>query len=360
MILKSPLRSQNDAGAVHRPFSAAAAFGLLLSVLHFPVFPQTQSFDDTLAVFAAGDALATYQRPSGFKGSENGFLRVSVCQEMADCLSALVGIRGYSALPEPFLETAALAWKNGSGGVAGGFLTSRYGICKFYKAYSTLGPLFERPIVWNAYGFGGSGRLRAGNWAFEGSALLNDRESGSVHAYTGLELQAFSTGILAGFQTYSPEDQDNNYTFGFESFAEEGPVRLHCAMKYLHGTPWPDIGPGNHPHGSTAGGFIEARIAPCRPLTIDLLGLYESSRRLFTRESGLAGLDCQWRLVNWWGVAGGGEWSNSSGIVSWAPELRTFVAPDSGLTQLSIGVKQSRTRKSSPLYQVIGTICIAF
>ena len=333
---------------------------LLISLFSLPAFPVSLFPDDSLSLFVAGDALATSQASSGFKGSENGFLRATLCHELSDHLSATVGVRGYSALPEPFLEVAALSWKNDPATLSGGFLTSRYGSCRFYKTYSTLSPLFEKPVIWDVYGFGGSGSLHSGNWMLNAGALMNDRESGSVHGYGGFESGSFSAGLLAGFQTYSPEDQDNNLTLGFESSAGEGPLRLHCAMRYLHGTAYSSTGTSYHIHGNAFDGFLEARIAPVRPLTIDLLGLYDCSRRQFNHAQGLTGIDCQWRLIHWWGVAGGGEWSNNDGVQSWAPELRTFVSPDTGVTQLSIGVKQSRTGSSSPLNQLTGNVCIAF
>jgi hypothetical protein len=241
--------------------------------------------------------------------------------------------------------------------VSGGFLTSRYGICKFYKTFSTLGPLFEKPVVWDVYGFGGNARVRSGHLEFDGGVRLNDRESGSVHGYAGLETRPFSAGILAGFQTCSPEDQNHNLTLGFESSAGAGLIRLHCAMKYLHGYA---IVPSCKARGSMVNGLLEARIAPVRPLSVDLLGLYQRIRQEFSHEHELIGLDCQWRLIRWWGVAGGGEWSNSDGVESWAPELRTFVSPGWGNTQLSIGVKQSRTGRSSPLNQVTGNLCVVY
>lgn len=338
----------------------APAIILLLALARFPAFSLTLFSGDTLSVFMAGDAAATFQEPSGFKGSENGFLRATVTHEIDEHLSATVGIRGYTALPEPFLETGALSWENGGAVLCGGYLTSRFGICRYYKIYSTYSPLFENPIIWNTYGFGGTASVHSGAVVLEGGALLNDRESGSVHCYSGIETEAFDAGLLCGFQTYSPEDQDNDLTLGLESSAGNGPVRLHCAMRYLHGFAYSATGTSLQVHGNRFDGFMEARVVPAQMLTFDMIGIYHYDKRVFEQTQSLVGIDCQWRLIRWWGMAGGGEWSNSDGMVSWAPELRTFAVPATGPTQISIGVKRSWTKGSSPLWQEIGNICLVF
>ncbi|MGA3050815.1 MAG: hypothetical protein ABSE00_02705 [Chitinispirillaceae bacterium] len=316
--------------------------------------------DDSLSVFMAGDAAATYQQSSGFKGSDNGFLRAVLFHEFDDHWAATVGVRGYSALPLPFLETGALSWRDSAVQLSGGYLTSRYGICEYYKPWSTYSPLFENPIIWDDYGFGGAVSSHSGLVVLQGCALMNSRENGSVNGYAGIETPSMRAGLLCGFQTYSLDNQDNDLTFGLESSAQNDAVKIHLAMCYVHNFGYspnaqPDLVPGNR-----FDGFLEGRLSPFRSLIVDMLGIYRYSTLYFNQSEVFTGLDCRWFLGRIWGIGGGGERMDDDGIITYSPGLRLFIAPAPDPSQLSIGIERTWTGSSSPLYELTGNICVAF
>ncbi len=336
----------------------AAAFGI--PVLSAAVFALNVFQDDSLSVYMAGDAAATYQQPSGFKGSDNGFLRAVLFHEFDDHWVATIGVRGYNALPLPFLETGALSWRDSTINLSGGYLTSRYGLSWYYKPWSTYNPLFENPIIWDEYGFGGSASLHSGLLVLEGGALANYRENGSVHEYAGIETTSFRAGLLCGYQTYSLDDNANNLTVGFESSAGSDVVKIHLAMRYLHDFGYslnnqPSIVPGNR-----FDGFLEGRLLPFRSLIVDLLGIYRRSTLYYSQTEEFTGIDFRWFLGRIWGIGGGGERMDNEGIVTLSPDLRLFIAPAADPTQLSIGIERTLTGDSSPLNQLTGNICVAF
>ena len=314
---------------------------------------------DSLAVFLAGDADATYQQPSGTKGSEDGFLRVTAVHDFNSDFSATIGIRGYVSLPVPFLEQGALSWKNPLCELSGGFLTNRYGTGDYYKTYSTASPLFEKPLVLDAYGFGFGCSSRPGIFVVRGAALMNNRENGTVYGYTGIETPGFRAGVLAGFQTYSVDDQDNDLTIGFESSREGKLLKIHCALKYLHGFGYSATA-STLPPGNDFDGFCEARLTPLSTLTLDMLALYRYSKKWYEHSDAMTGVDAAWRFLPWSGAGGGTEWTWSDGIHTLAPELYLFVVPVPDRSRLSIGIRRSWTMQSSPLYQLTGNVCVSF
>jgi hypothetical protein len=314
---------------------------------------------DSLSVFLAGDADATFQQPSGFKGSEDGFLRVTAVHDFNNDFSATIGVRGYRSLPVPFLEQGALTWKNPACELSGGFLTDRYGAERYYKTYSTANPLFEKPLVLDAYGFGLGGSSRPGIFVVQGAALINNRESGTAFGYTGIEIPGFRAGFLASLQTYSVDDQDNDLTLGFESSLEGTLLKIHCALKYLHGFGYSATAT-TLPPGNNFDGFCEARITPLPTLTLDMLTLYRYSKKWYEHSDAMAGVDAAWRFLPWLGIGGGTEWLWSDGVHTLAPEAYLFVVPVRDCSRFSIGFKQSRTMASSPLDQLTGNVCVSF
>jgi hypothetical protein len=333
----------------------------LIAAVSLPCSAISVLQDDSLAVFMAGDAAATYQQSSGFKGTENGFLRAVLLHQFDDQWSATIGMRGYNALPVPFLETGALSWKPDTTlTLSGGYLTSRYGESRYYKTWSTYNPLFENPIIWDDYGYGGSVALHTGMLVLQGGGLMNSRENGSVNGYAGIRTPAISAGVLCGFQTYSLENQDNDLTIGFESSAESDAAKVHVAMRYVHSFGYsandqPDLVPGNR-----FDGFLEGRFLPVKSFIVDALGIYRRSTLYYNQESVFTGIDCRWFLGRIWGIGGGAERMDDNGIVTWSPGVRLFVAPGPDPTQLAIGVERMWTGASSPLYQLTGNVCIAF
>jgi hypothetical protein len=333
-------------------------FGCMITV--FPCLAMNPGIGDTLHVFLAGDAAVTWQRPSGIKGSEDGFMRVTLAHEFNRSFSAKIGVRGHRSLPVPFLEQGALSWRGRTGEASGGFLTCRHGIDRYYKTRTTLNPLFEKPVVWDAYGFGFGASARPGVVVVQGAALMNNRESGSVCGYAGVETPGFSSGFLCGFQTYSVDDQDNNLVLGFESARENDAVKVHGAVRYVHGFGYSATSKTALPEGNRADGFVEARITPVPVLTVDVLALYRQYRKWYAHSEALAGIDVRWLCLSWSGIGGGTEWMKSDGIVTWSPEAYLFAAPVRDQTMISIGIRGSRTMRSSPLYQLTGNICVSF
>jgi hypothetical protein len=316
--------------------------------------------NDSLSVFMAGDALATYQQSSGVKGSENGFLRAVLDHEFDDHWYATVGVRGYSALPLPFLETGALSWRDSTFQFSGGYLTSRYGICRYYKPWSTYSPLFETPIIWDDYGFGGAISSHCGLLVLQGCALMNSSENGSVNGYLGIETPSVRGGVLCGFQTYSLENQDNDLTFGFESSAESDPAKIHLAMRYVHNFGYSPNAQSNMVPGNRFDGSLEAELLPLHSFIVDMLGIYRRSTLYFNQMEVFSGIDCRWFIGRIWGIGGGDEWMDNTGIFTWSPGVRIFIEPFSDLSQLSVGVERTWTETSSPLYEATGNVCVAF
>lgn len=336
-----------------------AALFCIFTALSLPARAIELSGDDSLTVFLAGDAAATWQKPSGIKGSENGLLRIAFTYGITRRLTALVGVRGYRSLPVPFLETGALSWKGASGRLAGGFLTCRYGLNRYYKTYTSVNPLFEKPLIWDAYGFGCSASSHPGRFTVEAAALMNNRESGSVHGYSGITLGRFDAGVVAGFQTYSVDDQDNDLTIGLASSAGWKPFKIHGAIKYLHGFGYSATSKTRLTTGNRLDGFVETRITPSPDVTVDMLGIYRYFKKWYEHSEGFIGIDARWRFLPWSGIGGGIEWTQSDRITTLTPELRLFVAPADEPTQLSLGIRRSRTGRSSPLFQVTGNICVS-
>ncbi len=319
------------------------------------------SQEDSLYVFVAGDALVTYQEPSGYKGEENGFLRAVLDHAIVDNWYATVGIRGYNALPEPYLETGALSWRDSTLQLSGGYLTSRYGICEYYKPWSTYSPLFENPIIWDDYGFGESMAWHSGYAVLQECALMNSRENGSVNAFAGIETPSFRAGFLGGFQTYSLEDQDNNVTLGFESSAGSDAIMLHTALCFERNLGYSLYSQTAVVPGNRFNGFLEMELVPCRSFIADLLGIYRRTTLYYNQMQVFTGVDCRWFLGRIWGVGGGAESLDDLGIVTWTPGLRVFLAPAPDPTsQLSVGIERTWTGSSSPLYELTGNVCVTF
>ena len=90
-----------------------------------------------------------------------------------------------------------------------------------------------------------------------------------------------------------------------------------------------------------------------------MLGMYRYFKKWYEHSESFIGIDARWRFLPWSGAGGGIEWTQNDHVTSWTPELRLFVAPAPEPTQLSIGIRSSRTGRSSPLFQVTGNICVS-
>jgi hypothetical protein len=308
---------------------------------------------DSLRVQATGGVSIDFQEHAGRKSSEEGLIRVSLDHPFTDRLHAVIALRASRSSARPAFEEGSLAWRGGQGEVKAGFLSDRYGLSTLYRPHSVFQFLFDKPLLWDTYGFGAGGALRIGPFTtVSGSATMNTRESGEAHALATVTAGELQARLLGGFQAYSPEDQDNHVVGGGEFAAGAGALMVHCAAKFVRFTGFGVAANPTMTPGRVFDGYLETHWDPLPRITLNGILYYQNYAKRYRHEFLLGGAEGTWMFLTTLGIGARWEVQRDGDLLSSTPALSVVFVPVPNKTELRISAQQLKTEAGAPIRSV--------
>jgi len=330
---------------------------ILLVFIYFYAISATLSTHDSVFCEATGCAAISFTHGSGSKASENGLIICSLDHSFNDNIEAVCAVRGSSSDALPFIEKAALQWKSGSSLIDAGFISSRYGFDILYRPHSISNFLFDKPVLWDMYGFGAAyNRTFSGWFDISAASSINAKEAGQAHLLLNTHVGNLASSFLAGFQSYTMENQDNSFTGGLDVNFRHDSLRIHCTAKYVD---YAGFGRSSNPTmrpGETITGFSEFSYIPVSNVTITAMSYYLKSRKRYYHEFFFEGAEVSWMFLRHIGFGGGCEWQKDDDIISLTPRLSALIVPYSGSTSIQLSVQSCQIDNAVTSYRMAGEI----
>jgi len=313
---------------------------------------------DSLSCEMTGGAALTFFHGSGAKASENGLLIGSLDHAFSDNVHALFAVR-CGATGSPLIEEAAIQWQSRQTHLSGGFLSNRYGFDKLYRPHSLFNFLFDKPVLWDMYGFGATLNQRfSRGLGMTAASSINSRESGQAHLMLAMDLPRVQAGVLFGVQTYTIENQDNSLTGGFDVCAQRAWFQVHATLKYVD---YRGFGHSSNPTmvpGKSTTGFLEFSALPVSDFELCGMSYYQISQKRFNHEFFFEGLDVSWMLLTHFGLGGGCEWQKDDDILSLMPRLFFRAVPVRNHTDIRISLMPTIIDHTATSWRLTGEIWI--
>jgi hypothetical protein len=314
---------------------------------------------DTLTVSLLSATEISYEKTSQAMASEDALAYCGFIHRFSRNFAANVTLKASNAFVAPGIDRGSITWASSGLSIEGGIFTNRYGRSCLYKPHSLRNPFVENPLLLYDWGYGARALYAFRNSAIGGSVSINEREAGSAHITFRLAFPAFIGDLLAGFESYSVENQDNGAIAGFEFLFSWKSITVHPVGKYVYYFAYdrsrnPTMVPGHR-----IDGYIETKISATKSLTItDLLYAGEYHKR-YDQRSLFNGVDCEWMFGRWIGVGAGLE-AQKAAAATIAPEVFISIKPVADGADARISFRRSVTGRSSPVYGIDGTLWIGF
>jgi hypothetical protein len=337
------------------------AYILFILFFVFSAYASTLDPQDSLDIMVSGGASITYEKSADAKALEDGLLRASLSHALTDNLRAVISIRGSRNSSIPLFEEGSIHLKVRNSDISGGFLSYRYGFATLYRPHSVFYLLFDRALLWDVNGFGIGGNLNSNTGlALGAGASLNSRESGQVHALLDVAGQHLQTRILGGFQSYSPEDQDNSFTEGTDVAGEWEYIKVHAVGTFMQYAGFGHATNSTMVPGNSFDGLVEARIDPNNKCNAEAQVYYENYKKSYRHEFLLTGIEATWMALLRCGIGAGYEYQMNDAYCTNIPRLFLDFIPFAQKCDVRLSFQQRTLSGSRPVYSLFGEIWMRF
>jgi hypothetical protein len=334
-------------------------FFIIWCLFIFHANSLTLSPVDSLSLQVSGGAAISSLHGAGAKASENGLLICGLDHAINDRLHAICSVRGGRSSLQSFIEEADIRWAFGQNEADAGFLSQRYGFDALYRPYSLFNLLFDKPLLWDSYGFGLAYKRRMGRrFGLVAGSTIATRENGQAHVMLSMENDHLTSRLLGGFQSYSQENQDNSVSSGLELLYRWRWTELHGVAKYTH---FLGFGHSANPTmipGESIIGFLECRLTPVSPIQLSAMSYVLSTKKRYNHEFYFEGLELSWMFVTMFAVGCGCEWQKDDNVTSLMPRLFAKAVPSAGHAGLEISIQPTILRGEIASYRLSGELWI--
>jgi hypothetical protein len=317
----------------------------------------TLSPTDSLSLNVSGGAALTTLHGAGSKASENGLLICLIDHSISDRVHALCAIRGSRSGNRAFIEEAALKWSLGRNEAEAGFVSNRYGFGTLYRPFSIFIFLFDKPVLWDAYGFGFTYKRSIGTSAsVTAGSSINTRENGQAHVLLSMNKALLSLGILGGVQTYSMDDQDNSIATGLDATLRWDCLQIHGIAKY---TDYLGFGHSSNPTmvpGKSFTGLLELSWMLTHTLNARAISYILKLQKRYDHQFLFEGLEASWMFARYFGLGSGCEWQKDDDVISLMPRCFLKAVPSADHASLEVSFQPTITHSKIISYRFSGEI----
>jgi hypothetical protein len=312
---------------------------------------------DSLSCEVTGGAALHSFHGSGSKATEDGLVFCRLNHDFTDKIQAVVALRGAVNSSLPLIEEAALQWKSATSSIEAGFVSHRYGFDKLYRPHSIFNFLFDKPVLWDEYGFGATYYQGLTTWlTMAAASSINSKENGQAHLLLTFKDKNIESGILGGFQSYTTENQDNSFTSGIDVSAQWNLLSVHCAAKYVDYFGFGHASNSTMVPGESITGFLEFAYIPVSPVTLSAMSYYVKTQKRFEHEFFFEGLEGAWMFLPHYGIGGGIEWQKDDYIITVMPRAFARFVPFNSTTELQVSMLPTFIVNSITSYRLAGEI----
>lgn len=332
---------------------------LFIGISLVPAFSVELSAHDSLKVEVIGGAAISFLHGAGQKAAETGLLKASLDHIVSENVHAICAVRGSRNSLQSFIEEADIRWKSGRNRIDIGFVSHRYGYASCYRETSPFYFLFDKPLLWDANGFGFTYLLDLGaNTGLVGASSVNTRENGQAHALLSMNLPNVESRLLGSFETYSSENQDNGIATGLEVNAHWERLKIHGIGKYTNYLGYGHAANPTMVPGESIVGFLEltSKLTSC--ISASAVSYALNTRKRFDHQLYFEGLELTWMFVNKFGCGGGCEWQQDDGVVSLMPRLFAKAVPSPDHAGIEVSFQPTIINRAIISYRVSGEIWI--
>ena len=339
------------------PQSIGRGFFIFFCLLLLSTQSATLSPTDSLSLNVSGGAALSSLHGAGSKASENGLIICLLDHSLSDNVHAICAIRGSRSGNRAFLEEAALKWSLGRNEADAGFVSHRYGFDELYRPYSIFNFLFDKPVLWDAYGFGFTYKRRMGtSLCVTTGSSIDTRENGQAHVLLSMNKSNLTMGLLEAFQTYSTDNQDNSFSSGLEASWQPDRLHLHGVVKYTHYLGFGHTANSTMVPGESVTGFLELSCFLTSSLTAEAVSYYLKTQKRYDHEFFFEGLETSWMFAKQLGLGCGCEWQKDDDIISLMPRLFARIVPSPNRASLEISFQPTIAHSEIISYRLAGEL----
>jgi hypothetical protein len=317
------------------------------------------SLYDSLSCEVTGGAALHFFHGSGPKATEDGLIICGFDHGFTQEIHAAFALRGAVNGSLPLIEEAALQWKRGPSALEAGFVSQRYGFDKIYRPHSIFNFLFDKPVLWDEYGFGSAycqGITSCLN--VTAATSINAKENGQAHLLLTFNAKNLESSVLGGFQSYTIENQDNSFTSGIDVTARWDSLLVHCTAKYVDYFGYGHAANPTMVPGETITGFLELSYVPISGVSLNTMSYYFQTTKRFEHEFFFEGLEGSWMIFRHYGLGGGVEWQKDDDIITIMPRIFARIVPFAAATELQISMQPTFINHTVTSYRLAGEIWI--
>ncbi len=333
-------------------------FSLGCCIFFFPAFSAGLSPHDTLAVNLCGGAAISFLHGAGQKASETGLLIASLDHGISDDVHAVCAIRGGGNSLQSFIEEADIKWNFGHNRADIGFVGHRYGFALHYRENSPFYFLFDKPMLWDATGFGFTYSRRMGAVGLDAASSINTRENSQAHVLLTVSRRRVTSRLVAGFESYSTDNQDNGISSGLEIKAHGKRLKIHGIVKYADFLGYGHAANPTMVPGTAITGFLEVSARPAPALEVSGVSYVLKTRKRYDHEFYFEGLESTWMFLEKFGLGAGCEWQKDDDAVSLMPRLFAKALPAPDQAEVEVSVQPTVIKGEITSYRVSGEIWI--
>ena len=300
--------------------------------------------------------MISFLHGSGSKASEDGLLTAALTHSFNSRLFAQCALRVGATAAQPLLEKAALAWRSGQSAVEAGFVSQRYGFDILYRPHSVFHFLFDKPVLWDTYGFGAGYSGSFSRLTLSAASSINAKENGQAHVMLSLQGATLESSLLAGFQSYTLENQDNEFSLGLNTTGNWNTFHVHATAKYVSYAGYGHAANPTMVPGQSVTGFLEMSYTPSTALMLCAMSYYLNVHKRFDHEFYFEGLEGTWMTFDYAGLGLGGQWQKDDAITTLTPRVFLTIVPLPDAAELRVSFESTYIERSATSYRLMGEI----
>jgi hypothetical protein len=328
-------------------------------IFALPVHSVILSPRDSLAILVSGGAAISFLHGAGQKASETGLCIASLDHSINNALHAVCAVRGGRNSLKSFIEEADIRWSFGSNEADAGFVSNRYGFALLYRQNSPYFFLFDKPVLWDASGFGFAYRRDMGRFfKLTAASSVNTRESGQAHALLSMGTTRFTSELFGGFQTYSSENQDNGISAGLEVRLRLDRIQMHGIAKSTDYLGYGHAANATMVPGESTIGFLECSWTPVPSINVSAVSYYLKAHKRYDHEFFFEGLEFKWIFFKQFGLGAGCEWQKDDDVASLMPRFFTMAVPSPDHACLEVSLQPTVVHGAIISYRLSGELWI--
>jgi len=332
---------------------------LLIILIQVPTIGMPISVRDTLTAECKGVAAIYGNKPSGAWASEDGIASIGIRHWFSDRIGADIEIKASRTVYVPGIVEGSIGWHASGFAADAGILSDRLGAARLYRPHSLENPFVEQPLLWDTWGYGFRVSPTFAGAGFQAGVTINNRESGAARLMYHQSTSHFTWTVLAGFQSYSVENQDNAIIGGYEVTGSWGWFILHSAAKYVRYTGFDSNQNPSMVPGWLTDGFIEARAVILSWLTATDLCYVNVNKKSYDHHSVFNGTEVEAAITEWMSAGADVEY-----LVDYRatikPGVFAVVKPFRGHSEVRVGCGLEKTGNAATTYGVTGELWFAF